>query len=121
MKAFNKALTTTAVFALTFAISAAPASAGDLTFSALDNSKASQLCLAAVQGNRPAMKHEIDMSKWSKQFVINNIQCNSMSIGSFVAKYSSESMQRLIPLGTQVRVTDLAQNSSFSGQVTVSK
>ena len=63
------------------------------------------------------MNQEIKASGFSKSYVVNNLKCNHMSIGTFVANYGSEAMQRMIPQNTKVNVIDIAANSGFNGQL----
>jgi hypothetical protein len=97
------------------------ATAGQNSFSAADNSRASNLCMASVQGSKIAMHLEIEGSGWSKQHVVNNVQCNHQSIGRFVAKYGSNAMKSFLPANTDVKIIDLAQAVQYSGFVNVSK
>ena len=97
------------------------ATAGQNSFSSADSSRASNLCLASVQGSKIAMHFEIQGSGWSKQHVINNVLCNNKSIGSFVAQYGSSSMKSFLPANTDVKIIDLAQATQYSGFVNVSK
>ena len=106
------------VAALTTAVSA---NAGQMSFTKADNSTASNLCYAALRGNRANMHKEIKATGLSKSFVIDNVTCNNMSIGSFVAQYGSESMQNMIPQTTKVRVIDIAAKSSMSGHIEMAK
>jgi hypothetical protein len=91
------------------------------SFSAGDSSKASNLCLTAVQGSKIAMHFEIKGSGWSKQHISDNVQCNNQSIGKFIAKYGSDSMKSFIPASTDVKIIDLARAAQYSGRVNVVK
>ena len=97
------------------------ASAGNFNFTKADNSAATQLCYTAVRGNRPMMSREIKALGYRKSYVVDNVMCNNMSIGSFVAQYGNETMQKMIPQSTKVRVIDIAAKSSMNGFVEVSK
>ena len=119
MKTVAKTTMLTSVLAL--GALSANVSAGNLNFTKADNSAATQLCYTAVQGNRPMMNREIKALGYRKSFVIDNVMCNNMSIGTFVAQYGSETMQKMIPQTTKVRVIDIAAKSSVSGFVEVSK
>ena len=119
IKTATKTTMLTSVLAL--GVVSATASAGNLNFTKADNSAATQLCYTAVQGNRPMMNREIKALGYRKSYVIDNVMCNNMSIGSFVAQYGSETMQKMIPQTTKVRVIDIAAKSSVSGYVEVSK
>lgn len=63
-----------------------------------DNSSFTDLCMAALSGNRAAMHNRIKSSGYSKAFVRNNVQCNNVSLLSFIAKYgkNSKAMVRML-------------------------
>ena len=114
----TKTVIAAAVLGLSFV---STANAGNKNFVAADNSTPSQLCVVAAEGTRIAMHREIKGSGWSKTFIQNNIQCNGQSIGTFAAKYGSEGVQKLLPAGPRVNITDLAQVKHLNGYVHVSK
>jgi hypothetical protein len=52
-----------------------------------DDSNFTQLCMTALVGNRAAMYNNIKSSGYSKLFIVNNVQCNGVSILAFVQQY----------------------------------
>lgn len=113
--------TVAVVSALTVAALSANANAGQTSFTKADNSAATKLCNTAVKGNRPMMYKEIKSQGYRKSYIQNNLMCNNMSVGAFVAQYGSEAMQRLLPQKTNVKVIDIATNSSMGGYVEITK
>ena len=109
------------VSALTATALSTNVSAGPSSFAKADNSTATNLCYTALQGNRPMMQKEIESSGFSKSHIQKNLTCNNLSIGAFVAQHGSESMQKLLPQNTKVKVIDIAAKSSMSGYIEVTK
>lgn len=81
---------------------------------AADKTSFTQLCMTAVSGNRAATHNAIKESGYSKNFVINNVQCNSKDMITFIQQYGNnvESMvNALDKQGTHVTIKDLAMLS----------
>jgi hypothetical protein len=102
---------TTALITLSLSLTAT-ASATDIV--AKDDTRATKLCLTAVQGNRAAMYNAIKASGYSKHYVVNNIKCNNQHITEFVAQHgkSPDRMNAILNnhRSTQrVSITDLAK------------
>ncbi len=102
---------TTALITLSLSLTAT-ASATDIV--AKDDTRATKLCLTAVQGNRAAMYNAIKASGYSKHYVVNNIKCNNQHITEFVAQHgkSPDRMNAILNnhRSTQrVSITDIAK------------
>lgn len=81
---------------------------------AADNSILTQLCMTAASGNRAAMHNAIKESAYSKNFVVNNVRCNSADVISFVQTHGrnvDDMVKSLETIGTSVSINDLAMLS----------
>ncbi len=56
-----------------------------------DKSITTKLCLTAAKGNIAAMRFAIKHSRLSKNYIIENVQCNQQSFLSFVEQYGNNS------------------------------
>ena len=102
---------TTALITLSLSLTAT-ASATDIV--AKDDTRATKLCLTAVQGNRAAMYNAIKASGYSKHYVVNNIKCNNQHITEFVAQHGKSPDKMNATLNNhrstqRVSITDLAK------------
>jgi hypothetical protein len=71
-----------------------------------DNSNFSQLCLTTLAGNRAAMHNHIKSSGYSKPFIVNNVQCNGVSILAFVQQHGEN-------LAVMLRIVDRSGQSVY--------
>ena len=88
------------------------ANAGKLT--AADKSITTDLCITAENGNRAAMHNTIKSSGYSSKFIVDKVQCNGESLLSFIeqnGKNSASMLKMLDRRQTQVKITDLANNT----------
>jgi len=79
-----------------------------------DNSTFTELCITAASGNRAATYNAIKASGYSKTFVVNNVQCNSADMISFIQQYGENidgMIKALEDNGTHVSIKDLAMLS----------
>ncbi|WP_371376064.1 DUF3718 domain-containing protein [Thalassotalea aquiviva] len=75
-----------------------------------DNSLATNLCMAALQGNSALMSNEIRSSGFSRKYVSQNISCNGLSLYEFAQTYADnpEALARsLYQPKTEISITDL--------------
>ena len=108
-KMLNKKVMVASALVAMFAVSAQAK-----TFTAVDQSVATGLCVTAVSGNRAAMYNEMRNSGLSKQFIARNVQCNGENIVSFVAQNGRNSENMIKTLGghhEHTTITDLAMNT----------
>ncbi|ASP47540.1 DUF3718 domain-containing protein [Cognaticolwellia beringensis] len=80
---------------------------------AADNSNITELCMTALAGNRAAMHNNIKSSGYSKPFIVNNVQCNGVSILTFVQQHgrNADAMLRILDRSEhRTSITDLAKN-----------
>lgn len=84
MKTLTKTLITSTFILLT--TGAAYAS----SLEAANNSKTTQICIAAAEGNKARLHIKIKESGLSKVFVANNVKCNDQDITSFVAIHGKD-------------------------------
>jgi len=70
-----------------------------------DNTISTQLCAAAINGNRAVMFNAIKASGYSKQFVVNNIKCNNKDLMSFIEQYghASAAMKKMLTTGINIK------------------
>ena len=79
-----------------------------------DQSIATELCVSAAAGNRAAMYNTIKSSGYSSKYVANKVECNGVSLLSFVENNgkNADSMLRMLDKRqTSVSITDLAKNT----------
>jgi hypothetical protein len=101
----------TVIIALGLVTSASAASAAKLA--AVDQSKATELCITAASGSRAAMHNAIKTSGYSSKFIVDKVQCNGENLLSFVEHNGKNSVSMLKMLDrrqTFVTITDLAKN-----------
>jgi len=99
-------LTTIASFGLMMS-----ANAADMT--SADNSSFTNLCMSGLTGNRAEFYIAVSNSRYSKDYIAKNVQCNGESIISFIQHYgkNSDAMVRTLDNSiTNVSIIDIAQN-----------
>ncbi|MDP2561348.1 DUF3718 domain-containing protein [Psychrobium sp. 1_MG-2023] len=105
MKTLTAILSTlTLTIGLTGAVNAA-------TLEATDNSASTNICMKAAQGKKVALHHAIKESKLSKDYVVNKLSCNDLSITAFVAQHGSSPQ----------KINKYLESYRHSGHVTIAK
>ncbi|NVK26303.1 MAG: DUF3718 domain-containing protein [Gammaproteobacteria bacterium] len=110
MNFLTKSITATVLTLTTIgAVNAAP------RVIAADNYITSKICAAASGSSSVKLHKVIKDAGLTKQYVVDNVQCNDQNIVSFVSEYgeNAEKMVDKLTQGkykTQVKVTDLASN-----------
>lgn len=90
------------------------ASAQAGTFKAADGSVTTNLCLAAISGNRAVMHNEVKASGLSLNYIAENVQCNGENILSYVQQHGKNSAKMLKILdrrNVDVSISDIAMNT----------
>lgn len=75
---------TTSLIALSLSLTAT-VNAAD--FVAMNNTKLTNLCVTAAQGNKEKMRIAIWKSGYSKHYITTNIKCNGLMLTEFVAQH----------------------------------
>jgi hypothetical protein len=81
-------------------------------FKSADNSRYTNLCMTAVEGNLAKMHNTIKSTGYSTKYVITKVQCNGEALLSFVennGKNASSMLKMLDRDKTSVSITDLAK------------
>jgi hypothetical protein len=60
-------------------------------FVATNNTTDTEICVAAAEGNRLKLLKTLKDASLSKNYVVENVQCNELSFVDFVEQYSKES------------------------------
>jgi len=84
------------------------------SFTAADKSISTDLCMAAISGNRAEMHNEVKASGLSLKFIADNVKCNGENILSYVQQYGQNSAKMLKILdrrNVEVNITDIAMNN----------
>ena len=95
-----------------FIVGAIPTMSQENVMVAADNSNFTQLCMTALAGNRANMHNHIKSLGYSKPFIVNNVQCNGVSILAFVQQHGENlvAMLRILDrCGHSATITDKAK------------
>jgi len=103
---------TKVITAMTFSVATIGA-ANAAQYIATDSYVGTELCVKAAKGNEFRMGKAIKANNLTKQYVIENVQCNNMNILSFVEEHgrNADGMQEFLTEGTyqgKVKITDIA-------------
>ena len=91
-------------------------SSGSVTFAqasnvtAADSTGITELCMAAITGNRAQMYNKIKSLGYSRQYLAKNVQCDGENIIKFIHRYGtrSDEMARTLERNTtKVSIRDL--------------
>jgi len=88
-------------------------SASDYELIAENNSIETQMCIKAAIGPKFEVKKYYNNSAWmTKRKFERSIECNSMSLFTFVGKFGSNEMKKYFNVpATKVEIRDVAYNS----------
>ena len=84
------------------------------SFKPADDSVTTDLCMAAISGNRAAMHNEVKASGLSLNYIAQNVQCNGENILSYVqqcGKNSAKMLKILDRRNVEVSISDIAMNT----------
>jgi len=84
------------------------------SFHATDSSVTTDVCMAAVQGNKMKFRKTVKENRLRMDYVANKVQCNDQHIMNFVAQYGKnpEKINTLLSKYRKpqhVEITDLAK------------
>jgi len=84
------------------------------SFKAADESVSTDLCMAAISGNRAVMHNKVRASGLSLNYITENVQCNGENILSYVQQHGKNSAKMLKVLDrrdVEINIIDIARNS----------
>lgn len=79
-----------------------------------DDSGFTQICMTAIAGNRAAMHNNMQISGYSRSYIVENVQCNGINILAFVENHGENPSAMLKMLDRRqhsTSITDLAKNT----------